>query len=260
VAIARDGAGSLTLNGGEKTSGTTLTGSPTVDVVSDRCIVIGVAFDNLSTNTPTVTASHSGSATITWSTDLTADSHTGTGAAGVRGAIITGLVSAGTLLTTDVVTLTFSGAITAKRGIGIWLTGVDPTTPLRTACNATANGTGTAAAVASADALASGECAYAFIASESTTAPSADGDSTNGSWTTAGANSTTGGGSNTNVSYRGSFKVVSGAGTQTINGTVTSESWAALIVALQPPTTPATRAFTSVASRQTQAVRRASSY
>lgn len=75
--------------------------------------------------------------------------------------------------------------------------------------------------------LASGDLIFAVVGNESNTAPAADTDTTNGSWTNAATASGGGGGDATKMSLRAHYKVVTGAGTQQCDGsTGASTDWA----------------------------------
>lgn len=258
MAIAPTGA-AFAVATNNKTSSTTLTGTVAESAATGTVLVIGVSFDNTGTSTPTVAASHAGSSSITWSTAVTADSPNATSAAGVRAALIVGVVTAGTLLTTDTITLTFSATITAKRGAGRKFTGVDVTTPVRAACTATTNGTGTSVAMATADTPLTGEMVVAIVGAEGQNRPGRDSDTTNGSWVNIGENNTAGGAADSNVAYQLSYKILTGDGSQTFDSTISSSTdWAAAIAVLQPtPPPPATRADNAPRRNASQAVIRA---
>ena len=211
-----------------KTAGTTLTKQPTGTVVVGRTLVLYVTADNLSATTPTFTASDTQG--NTWVT-LVQGAAVATAGSGVAGAIIASTLTTA-LATTDTITVTLSGSVTA-RALAIQEYSGGSTT-LRNA-GVTAVGTSTAPSVTSNSAN-SGDLVLGNVAYEDNAGPAnQDNDTTNGTWGTYITSFTTGGGATANVALVAQYKVTTGAGAQTYNPTIgAATDWVAMTATLTP--------------------------
>lgn len=128
------------------------------------------------------------------------------------------------LTTSDTVTVDFSPNTTAKCMYCMKVTGVN-----RTAYSTdSASGSGATFTGNASPSMTSGDVIFALAVNESTTTPTLDSDTTNGSWNAFPNQSSSGGGADaSNVAFQGSWKVVTGAGAQTYNAaTGASTDWA----------------------------------
>lgn len=214
-------------NNGNSTSGTTLAITTTAAIAVGDLVVVRWAADNLSATTPTGTITDSGSNTYT------AHAYRGqnaTGAAGVVGGIAvtkaTAIVALG-----GTITLTLSGAVTAKAMYAESFTGFDNT--LRSAV-VLASGASTAASVVSGT-VNSGDLVIGAVAAETRATPTFDADTLNGSWAQPinKPNATSGTDANC-VTINGQHKVTTAAGAQTYDNTIVSTDWAAMVCVFQP--------------------------
>lgn len=213
-----------------KTSGTTLATTVTSNVAVGTLLMVFVSADNLSATTPTFTFSDSAGNTYT---TLVQKATNATAASGIAGAIGATLVSAPLTGGSSTVTVTLSGAVTAK--ISEVLTFSGASTVGRVAA-VSASGASTAPTVTTGSAS-SGDLVVGLITYEdSSLLSAADADTTGGSWSTV-VNAITagGGGAATNAAISVQYKVVNAAGAQTFNNTLaTSTDWNAMAVVLKP--------------------------
>lgn len=228
-------------HGGDKqvASGTGLTGSNAtgVAVPAGQLIVFWVLFDNTGTSTPTV-SSVSDAGGNTWARIASHDSSSATSAGGVRGEMWA------SLLTNDwpigaAISVTLSAAV-LKRILLPPLEFSGASATLRGTAGAGTSTSGSPTSTTAGTAPASGDLVLGGGSFENNAAPTGDSDVSNGSWSTALTDFTTGGGAATNVAGCVQYKIVTGGGNQTYNPTGASDSGAA-VVALQPaaPTTSA---------------------
>jgi hypothetical protein len=219
---------------GSASSGTTLVITTTANIDADDLVVVRVAGDNLSATTPTITCTDSGGNTYT---SHAFDGQNATAAAGCVGAILatratSSVASGGTI------TITFSGAITAKAAYAesfVGFANFSEITALAVSGASTSPSSGASASVSS------GSLVVGLIAVESNASVTADSDTSNGNWSTQVLQiSAAGGTANTRVEAAGQYKITTGAGAQTFNGTITSTDWVACLVAFPVYTAPGT--------------------
>ncbi len=225
-------------NNGNSTSGTTLVITTTAAIAVGDIVVVRWAADNLSASTPT------GTVTDTGGNSYTAHAFRGnnaTAASGVVGGInvcqATVAVASG-----QSITLTLSGAVTAKAMYAESFTGVENI--LRNAA-VLASGASTTSTVTSNSAN-TGDLVVGNMAVEDRAAPTFDSDTSNGSWSTGVTKPNATSGTVTNcVETNGQYKITTGAGTQTYNHTNANTDWAAMVIVLKALTNvTATRATT----------------
>lgn len=211
-----------------KTSGSTISLSPTGNISVGNLLIVAVAADNLSATTPTFTFSDSKS--NTWTTEAQGAVNA-TAAAGASGAIGVCYITA-QITTTDTITVTLSGAVTAKALQLLEFSGV-----LDVERNAAVTTTGTSSTPSVTSGSANiGDLVIGVTAYEDNAAPnSVDTDTTRGSWSTGYGTFTTGGSAATNIGVSTQYKITTtAAGTQTYNVVLgASTDWVAMAVPLQ---------------------------
>jgi hypothetical protein len=213
-------------NNGNTTSGTTLVITTTAPIAVGDLVVVRVSADNLSATTPTFTCADSGTNTYTVAAQAAVNA---TAAAGVAGAIMATKATTA-IATGGTITVTLSGAVTAKSAYAESFTGFDIT---QRSTSVTASATSTAAAVTSGTVNA-GDLVIGSVAVQDRTAPTYDSDTLNGLWST-GVNkpSATTGTATSNTEVSGQYKIPNASGAQTYNQTVANTYWVALICVFQ---------------------------
>lgn len=211
-----------------KTSQTSLAVTLAAALAVGDAHFVWLACDNSGTSgaKPTCSVTDSGGNTYTLIKD---QNRTQAGAAkdgvyvALFGSIITTNVAAG-----GTVTISFSPATAAKAYGGLSFTGVKSVSPVSSNSSSGSSAAYTSGASGS---VAIGNLVIGLAGAEAATAPSADTDTTNGSWTSFSAAVASGDGGP--MGGRCSYKITTGAtGTQTYDSSVTSGDWAALIVEL----------------------------
>lgn len=223
-------------NNGNAASGTTLAITTTAAIAINDLVVVRWAADNLSATTPTGAVTDSGGNTYTAHAFR---GNNATAAAGIVGGIAATKATAVVALG-GTITLTLSGAVTAKAMYAESFTGADNT--LRNAV-VLGSGASTISTVQSGSAT-SGDLVIGNMAVEDRAAPTFDSDTTNGAWSTGVTkpNATTGT-VTACVETNGQYKIVTATGTQVFNHTNANTDWAAMIAVFQQtPTTPVTAA------------------
>jgi hypothetical protein len=234
-------ASAFVVGNNSKTAGTTLT-LTVPSAISGKDIFICVGYDNLTATTPTVAAS--GGTGYTWSVVADSDSVSASSGGAVRCTILRG--TGGSMSASGVVTLTFSGSITAKAAS---LFTVDATTPLTVVTTGVANGTGTACATTANGSAVVDDVVIVAGALEGTQTFSLNfgGTATQTSAVSGQDNRTTGGSAATNAASYGAINNVTGSGTVGTSLTLSSSTdWSAahaLIRVSGPTTVNATAAF-----------------
>lgn len=211
-----------------KTSGTTISLSPTGNISVGNLLIVAVAADNLSATTPTFTFSDSKS--NTWTTEVQGAVNA-TAAAGASGAIGACYITT-QITTTDTITVTLSGAVTAK---AVQLLEFSGTLDIERNAAVTATGATSTPSVTSGSANI-GDLVIGVTAYEDNAAPnSVDADTTRGSWSTGFGTFTTGGGAATNIGVSAQYKITTtAAGTQTYNIVLgAATDWVAMAVPFQ---------------------------
>jgi len=140
----------------------------------------------------------------------------------------------------DALTFNWGGISTTAKAIVVeeWKN-IHPTSPVAVSA-VTANAAASTAVSVSITPTAPNQLVYTCLATEGIAGDTvgADADSTNGTWstltTTASANAT----ATNNQRVSGQYKVVTAAGAQSWDSTITSRDWAALIVSFAPPAFP----------------------
>ena len=220
-------------NVGNAVSGTTISLS-TADIAVGDLVVVRWASDNLSATTPTVTASD-GTANVY--TVLRQGAVNATAAAGVAGGILVCKATVARPFASNL-TLTFSGAVTAKAAYAESFTGTLAT--VRSAAVGT-TGTATAASAGASGTVAAGDLVLGFIANETRGVITGDSDTLNGSWSTQVSKSNATSGSDAVcVTAAGQHKIATASGAQTYNVTAVAAEWVIGCVVLQAALVPNT--------------------
>lgn len=134
----------------------------------------------------------------------------------------------------NLVTIAWSPNVSAKAIVIVRIRNADPT-PYSKPKN---SGSGTTYTSNASTSMSAGDLFFGAVANESNTAPGTDTDTTNGSWSSDGAVSAGSGGDATKMALRASWKVVAGAGAQTLNGsTGANTDWALVAALYQAPAT-----------------------
>lgn len=227
-----------------KTAGTTnvavVTGASGVD--SGNVLLAGVIFDNLSQTTPTVSSINKpGGETASWSR-LGSFDGLATAAGALRGELWAIKTTTSWPATTSY-TITLSGSVASKAAVAQEFSGVDLTVRSSGSQNATTNGARTASAAT----VSAGDLVAGVIAHETGSAPTADADTTNGTWGAGTTFGTAGGTSNTNVHGRIQWKIATASGAQSLDFTASNEG-GVIIVALQPAPEPPANLIVAAAS------------
>lgn len=236
IAVALDnGAGNKTASASIQV---TLSGNFSVGDI----VLVGVTADNAGTSGVSAISSVQDSKGNTYSQVYLKNQTPGNAANdGCTIALYQAVVSVALVGGADTVTANFSPNVTAKTIDVLKMTGADAAN-FGTGTN---SGAGTTYSVAASPSLVSGEAIIAYAGNESATAPTGDTDTSNGSWVNSGSNTTGGsGGDGTKVANLSQWKIVTGSGTQTLNGsTGANTDWAAgyavyHVVAVAPARVP----------------------
>ena len=220
MALTISGAGTAS----STTSSATLsTSAYLVSWSNPDMIVVVVAADNNGTNGAASISSVSDSKGHTYTQRRISNQDPGAAAAGATVAIYTAVATTG-LVNGDTITVNFSPN-TAAKAMYIWKVAAASTEFVKYvnaggATGATANPTVTTVSITSGDAVIGG------LASESNVTPTADTDTTNGSWaghTNVTANTGT---AATSMNVHTGYKITTGTGTQTWNQTLVANDWA----------------------------------
>lgn len=225
--------------GGDKTAGATTAVSMGAQTAGDL-LILAVAADNAGTSGVSALTNVTDTAGYTWTQQQLKNQTAGAANDGLTVAIFTTIAGA----STPVPTINWSPNVTAKAYI---VSAYRGTASSPYDGNA-ASGSGASYSVGPSTSLASGDLIVGVTANESATAPGTDSDTSNGSWSDPwGAQASGGtGGDATKMSLRLEYKIVTGAGTQTFNGsTGASTDWAAAYVAFTLPAAPASPPFRS---------------
>lgn len=215
-------------NSGNAVSGNTLAVITAGEIAIGDLVVVRWAADNLSATTPTVTITDGGNTY----TVLRQAAVNATPAAGVAGGM---LATKATVARPSgiTITLTFSGAVTAKAAYAESFTGFG-TTQRSTAVGAT--GTATAASAGATGTVSAGDLVLGMIANETRATASiiGDSDTLNGAWSTQAikSNATTGTDA-TCVLVAGQYKLANAAGAQTYDVTAVASEWVCQCAVLQ---------------------------
>lgn len=227
-------AGATTLNrfvahhtsGTSSAAGTTVAATLASNVAAGNVLILAVTADNLSSNTPTVSSiSKPGGETASWTSLGAIPSSTATGAGGV----VTELWAIKTTQqwnSATTVTVTLSGSVTKKAVVLSEFNGVD--VRLRGSA-ATSTSTGGTPTITSSATYQPGDLVLGWAGFENNAAPTADSDTSNGSWAAGTSTFTTGGGAAANVAVILQYKIITGSGTQTYNPTGSSDSGAGVV-------------------------------
>ena len=210
---------------GHNTSATSFTLSPSGNFAAGSWAVLCLAVDNseaagVAHTTLTVTDSLGNTWTRRQSPLRTAAGQN----FGVEGAIFTTPMAGGTLQSSTVITVTFGVNTTAKAWT-LWEVVPGGTLSYVTGGN-DAPGANTTTPTVTTGSITSGDVVIAACFNERGTAANitADGDSSNGAWSSAQATSVGTSGSNTGQNISSQYKVTTGTGTQTYNPTLVESS------------------------------------
>lgn len=233
----------IVATGVSTTSSTTVAATTTEYVPVGHLLVIGVAADNLSASTPTVTSVSDNSTASGSANTYTVrgqGARNATAAAGIMGAVVTCKVTRPMPVGTAI-TVTLSGAVAHKAMHVYGFAGVTDTLQ---GVVATANGSSSTPSVTLSTVnatLAANDMVFGFFAVESNVTPTAyDTDTVNGTWSTGvTTSSATGGTANTRVQVVSQWKQVTATGAQTYNITANNTDWIGWCFALQPETVTA---------------------
>lgn len=215
-----------------KTSSATYT-SGAISANPGDVIVLGVAWDNLTTTTPTISATTPptvpATETASWITTTTANSQSGTSGGAFLVAVI--IIRATVTWTAFQPVITLTGAVTAKVSTGVVRSGGSTTVNGQ---NSTRSSIGTPS-TASAVTANAGDLCVGFEFAETATISPADSDTTGGAWVPESTIATSGGGDTTNLSVRCISKIPTVTGVQTLDFSVgVSTDSCASLLALAP--------------------------
>ena len=228
MALTINGAGSAS----STTSSATLSTSAFIQTWSNPdLIVVCVAADNNGTNGAASISSVSDSKGHTYTQRQIQNQDPGAAAAGATVAIYTAVATTG-LTNGDTITVNFSPN-TAAKAMYVWRVSAASTEFVKYvtaggAVGATANPTVTTVSITSGNAM------IGALASESNVTPTADTDTTGGSWaghTNATANTGT---AATSMNVHTGYKITTATGTQTWNQTLVANDWANAYIVLNP--------------------------
>ena len=228
MALTINGAGSAN----STTSSATLSTSAFIQTWSNPdLIVVCVAADNNGTNGAASISSVTDSKGHTYTQRQIQNQDPSTAASGATVAIYTAVATTG-LTNGDTITVNFSPNTTAK-AMYVWRVSAASTEFVKYvtaggAVGATANPTVTTVSITSGNAM------IGALASESNVTPTADTDTTGGSWaghTNATANTGT---AATSMNVHTGYKITTATGTQTWNQTLVANDWANAYIVLNP--------------------------
>lgn len=199
-------------------------------VAAFNLLAAWVCFDNTGSATPTVNSiAVPAGETATWARLQQHNSATATAGAGVRGELWAIRTTVDWPASTDY-PITLSAAVTAKACQPAEFSGVSATQ--RSTPGAGTSTAGTPTSVTSGTAPVTGDLVLGLGSFETSTVPTRDADTLNGSWADAFPPfAIVGGTAATNVALIGQYKLVTAGGQQTYNPTGLSDS-GALVVAL----------------------------
>lgn len=226
-------AGSFVQNhtSGTSGSGTAVTVTLAANVPAGNLLVVWIGFDNTGTSTPTVSSlDKPGGETATWAQIASHDSSNATSAAGVRGEMWV-IRTTQQWNSATVVTATLSASPPKSCAVCAEFTAVTAT--LRGTAGTNTSATGAPSAATSGTALVAGDLVVGGATFETSTTPTDDTDTTNGSWSTGLVGSATGGATASQVRSVLQWKIVNAAGVQTYNPTANSTDSGAAVAALQ---------------------------
>lgn len=209
--------------GGNNTAASTIAISPDANFNAGSMAVLAIAYDNSGGGGTDTYSSITDNVGNTWTSRQNALRDPAAASAGCVLRIFT-CTPASALLSSDIITVTFSNNVTAK----CWtLSEVIPASgfSVEYLTGATASGSSTTPTITSGS-ITNGNLIFGAIAIENTSAITAeDSDTTNGSWVTQQTiNAGTG---TTGMQVASQYKIVTGTGTQTYNLTISpSSDWA----------------------------------
>jgi hypothetical protein len=227
---------------GTSGSGTSVTVTLAGNVPAGNLLAVWVGFDNLTASTPTVSSlDKPGGESATWARVAQHNSSIATAAAGVRGEMwvirVTQQWDSGTVVTATLSASPPKSCATCREFTGVFAT-------LRGTAGTNTSTGGTPSAATSGTALVAGDLVLGGATFETSTTPSDDADTTNGSWSAGLIGSATGGASAAQVRSIQQYKVVSATGVQTYNPTANSDSGAAVVALQNDPAATGTLAAT----------------
>lgn len=195
------------------------------DIIPGEVIVVVVAADNAGTSGTSSISAPTDSKGHTYSLVSTQNRTAGSAVNdGCTVAIYSAMCTTRMVNITDTITANFSPNTTAKV---FYYKVFQNMTDAAYSTNGV-SGTGStynSGAVATAS-MSTGDIVIGAVASESNTAPTTDTDTTNGSWIGFTNSSAGTGNDNTKMSVSLQYKIVTGSGTQTLNGSATNTDWA----------------------------------
>jgi len=218
---------------GSSASGTAITTTLAADVDAGNTLAVWFGFDNTGTSTPTINSvSVPSGETAVWTRVASHNSSTATSGSGVRGELwviqTTKKWTSGTVITGTLSASPPRSTATCREFSGASVT-------IRGTAGTGTNASGSPSAATSGAALVAGDLVIGGATFESNTAPTADADTTNGSWSAKLDGLSNSGTSATSVSSTQQYKIVNAAGVQTYNPTQSSDSGAAVVGLVPDP-------------------------
>ena len=235
---------------GNKTAQASTSITITQNAAIGDLVLVSIAADNAGTSGVSAISSVVDSTGANTYNEVVSQNQT-SGAAndGVTVAIYGSVLASALTSGISTITVNWSPNVTAKALHLLVVTG-SASTAYSTGSN---NGSGTTYTSNASASLASGDLIVAIIGNETNTVPGADSDTTNGSWSSGTSQSAGSGGDATKMSERTSWKIVTGAGTQTYDGsTGANTDWA---VAYGLYTVPAAATFSPPFRHNTRCLR-----
>lgn len=219
------------------TSSVTLT-SPTTIAVGNY-LIARVAVDNSGTNGAAPGCTVTDPRSNTWTVLGPALVDPGAAAAGATAYLCYTKVTTA-YQAADALTFNWGGVSTTAKAIVVeeW-TNIHPTAPVAVSA-VTANAAASTAVTVSITPTASNQLVYTCLATEGIAGDSItyDSDTTNGTWTTLSRTASANATATNNQCVAGQYKVVTAAGAQSWDATITNRDWAALAVVFAPPPLP----------------------
>lgn len=217
--------GTVTTAGNQSSGATLVSAAVSISVPVGAVIVVCVAADNAGASGAKSTSAPSDSQGNTYNLVNQTNRTPGSAAAdGTTASVYAARVTTALASGVDTITGNFSPNTTAKSFVAIAFSGMEDIAYSNsgvTGSGTTYNNGNTATA-----SLASGDIVIGAVAVESNTAATADSDTSNGSWVATTAVSGGTGGDATKMSVSFQYKIVTGSGAQTLNGSCANTDWA----------------------------------